>query len=178
MTWANKQKVGNPLGKLVLIMLANYADQYGVCFPSQKRIATDCECTDRAVREWLATFEKSGLIVRKERRRASGYRTSDEITLAIPELPEPSSAETDSLPEPDDTSQRNLVPGKTNRKENIRGKAIVFDPTEKWVKLDRQVDTELWLACERLQGKKAPTSDLHWKFPLSLVSRAKQEKAA
>ena len=31
---------------LVLITLANYADDYGVCWPSQATLAQDCRCSD------------------------------------------------------------------------------------------------------------------------------------
>jgi len=81
MTWAVKQKVGNATGKAILLMLANYADQDGVCFPSQEKLAQECECTRQTVSRFLGDFEKRGLIVRVERRRQDGYRTSDEISL-------------------------------------------------------------------------------------------------
>lgn len=42
MTAAFALKVENPTAKLVLLALANYADQDGRCWPSQKKL---CEVT-------------------------------------------------------------------------------------------------------------------------------------
>lgn len=83
MAWAVRQKVGNATGKAILLMLANYADDAGACFPGQGKLATECECSERTVREWLSKFEEMGLVRRDERRRSDGYRTSDGITLSI-----------------------------------------------------------------------------------------------
>lgn len=44
---------------------------------------------------------------------------------------------------------------------------------EPMVKLNRVSDEALWLACERVQGKKAPTSDSTWSFRQSVVDEAK-----
>jgi len=83
MSWAVKQKVGNATGKAILLMLANYADQDGVCFPSQEKLAVECECARQTVSRFLNDFESRGLISRVQRRRQDGYRTSDEIKLSL-----------------------------------------------------------------------------------------------
>jgi len=87
MTWAVKQKVGNATGKAILLMLANYADDEGKCFPGQEKLAAECECSPRTVREWLDKFEKMGIVKREERRREDGYRTSDLIVLDLESSP-------------------------------------------------------------------------------------------
>ncbi|HUH57716.1 MAG TPA: helix-turn-helix domain-containing protein [Pseudomonadales bacterium] len=87
MAWAVKKKVGNATGKAILLMLANYADDEGKCFPGQEKLASECECTSRTIREWLEKFEKMGLISREERRRVDGYRTSDLIVLNLEDTP-------------------------------------------------------------------------------------------
>jgi Helix-turn-helix domain len=43
--WAMQQKVGNAGRKLLLLALANYADENGVCWPSQGRLSTDTEAS-------------------------------------------------------------------------------------------------------------------------------------
>lgn len=96
MTWAVKQKVGNATGKAVLLMLANYADENGSCYPGQDKLAKECECSSRTVREWLDKFETMGLIVRQERRREDGYRTSDLIVMQLEKSPEAFSPENNS----------------------------------------------------------------------------------
>ena len=44
--------------KLVLIMLANYADENNQTFPSKKHLAKICNCDDRTVTRCLLELEK------------------------------------------------------------------------------------------------------------------------
>lgn len=83
MAWAVKQKVGNATGKAILLMLANYADEEGRCFPSQETLATECECSKRSVLDWLQKFEDMGILTRDRRHGAGGYRRSDILTLGL-----------------------------------------------------------------------------------------------
>ena len=41
--WAVRQNVGHPARKLLLLVIANYADEHGVCWPSQGRLAGEAE---------------------------------------------------------------------------------------------------------------------------------------
>jgi len=83
MAWAVKQKVGNATGKAILLMLANYADENGTCFPSQQTLATECECSKRSILDWLQKFEDMGMIKRDRRHGFGGYRRSDILTLSL-----------------------------------------------------------------------------------------------
>jgi hypothetical protein len=80
-TWALGFDVKSPTEKAVLLVLANYADGDGVCFPGQDSIAAQAACTDRTVRAVLTAFEERGVIARVHRQRRDGSRTSDEIRL-------------------------------------------------------------------------------------------------
>jgi hypothetical protein len=40
-------------------------------------------------------------------------------------------------------------------------------------RLDRSRDADLWAACEKIMGRKAPTSDFSWAFAKEVVARAK-----
>lgn len=86
MTWAVKQKVGNATGKAVLLMLANYADEGGECFPSQERLAAECECSVATVQRWLRAFEDWGAIERRKQYGEGGYRRADRLRL-VTDLP-------------------------------------------------------------------------------------------
>lgn len=110
MAWAVDQPVKG-LGKLVLLLLANYTSRDGICFPSQKELATQCGITDRAVRTWLDKLEEGGFIARQQRRRVDGTRTTDHIILALPKQAEPGSG-SDAIKRNVVPSKRNLVPGK------------------------------------------------------------------
>lgn len=68
MVKAMKCKVGNPLRKLVLIKLADNANDQGECWPSYQYIADQCEISKRSVINHIDALIKSGLL-RKEVRK-------------------------------------------------------------------------------------------------------------
>jgi hypothetical protein len=67
--------------KFALVMLANYADDCGVCWPEQETLAQDCACSERTIRSALSALEDAGLIARQARRRKDGSRRSDVFLL-------------------------------------------------------------------------------------------------
>lgn len=67
--------------KLLLLALANYADEDMTCFPSQKRLAEDACLSPRTVLSLLSDLEERRMISRERRHRSDGSRTSDSITL-------------------------------------------------------------------------------------------------
>lgn len=81
--WAIEQKTGSPAGKVVLMCIANYADEAGECWPAQAKIAAETELSERAVRDWLQRLEKAGFLEREHRQRTDGSRKSDLIRLKI-----------------------------------------------------------------------------------------------
>ncbi|EHT0775967.1 helix-turn-helix domain-containing protein, partial [Salmonella enterica] len=60
-------KVGNPLRKLVLIKLADNANDNGECWPSYQHIADHCECSKSAVKEHISALIKLGLMTKENR---------------------------------------------------------------------------------------------------------------
>ena len=75
-SWAWKQKAGK--AKLVLLKLADNANDEGLAWPTQKRLATECELGERTIREHIEALRALGLIevVRAEdqRGRPAQYR--------------------------------------------------------------------------------------------------------
>ncbi|WP_052961447.1 MULTISPECIES: helix-turn-helix domain-containing protein [unclassified Leucobacter] len=82
MNWAWSVDRLRPVERLVLLALADYADEEASCFPSQDAIAERSCCSDRTVRRVLETFEGAG-IVKRSRRYVGGERTSDRYVLAV-----------------------------------------------------------------------------------------------
>lgn len=82
-SWAMSQRVGSPTGKILLICLADYANEQGECWPSQKTIADNTELSERATRDWLKKLEAKGFISRSRRHRTNGSRTSDLFVLNL-----------------------------------------------------------------------------------------------
>jgi len=65
MVKAMQTKVGNPLRKLVLIKLADNANDKGECWPSYQHIADQCEISRRSAMDHIDKLESMGLL-RKE----------------------------------------------------------------------------------------------------------------
>lgn len=80
-TWAIGYPAENATEKAILLVLANYADGDGYCFPGQQSIATQSACSERTVRRVLDSLESKGVISREERRRKDGSRSSDGLYL-------------------------------------------------------------------------------------------------
>tara|TARA_R110000822_G_scaffold102454_4_gene228841 strand:- start:2053 stop:2886 length:834 start_codon:yes stop_codon:yes gene_type:complete len=70
-----------PPTRLVLVAVCNYADEYGECFPSQKKLGKNTGMTARTVRSHLQALECAGYIARDHRQREDGSRTSDLIRI-------------------------------------------------------------------------------------------------
>ena len=60
LSWAIKQDTGNATSKLILLVLANYADENNTCYPSQEHIASLCPCSRRSVSTHIKALEKKG----------------------------------------------------------------------------------------------------------------------
>tara|TARA_B100001057_G_scaffold178450_1_gene179247 strand:+ start:6680 stop:7306 length:627 start_codon:yes stop_codon:yes gene_type:complete len=65
--WASKQKTGNGTNKLVLLCLANYADDKNTCFPSYKTLISITEMSRSTIIRSLKSLENIGLIKIEER---------------------------------------------------------------------------------------------------------------
>ena len=81
-TWALDYAAGSVTEKVLLLVLANYANEFGVSWPSQKTLADQTALGERTVRRVLADMERRGVIRRIVCRRGNGSRQSDMILLA------------------------------------------------------------------------------------------------
>lgn len=96
-SWASQQTAGSPGAKLVLIALANYANEANECWPSQATLARWTEQTDRTIRGHLQVLEAKNLIHRQSR-EVAGRFMSDFITLAIDKVPDVAPGRRKNLP--------------------------------------------------------------------------------
>ena len=62
-------KVGNPLRQLVLIKLADNANDNGECWPSYQHVADQCEVSRSTVKSHIRALEEMGLLKREFRRK-------------------------------------------------------------------------------------------------------------
>lgn len=72
-----------PSEKLLLLALANYADDKMKCWPSHKTLASDTGLSQRTILTTFKRLEDAGLLVRTARDRPDGSRASDIITLKL-----------------------------------------------------------------------------------------------
>ncbi len=82
MVKAMKTKVGNPLRKLVLIKLADNANDNGECWPSYQHIADQCEISTRSVMRHVDALCEAGLLCKEHRPGPKG-NSSNMYTLSF-----------------------------------------------------------------------------------------------
>lgn len=68
--------------KLILLVMADYANDNGVCWPSQGAIADKCDCSRQYVNQTIGKFEKDNVLV-KESRFKDNAQTSSLYRLTI-----------------------------------------------------------------------------------------------
>ncbi|MDY0250731.1 MAG: helix-turn-helix domain-containing protein [Pseudomonas sp.] len=81
MVKAMQVQVGNPLRKLVLIKLADNANDLGECWPSYQHIADQCEISRRSVINHIKALEEIGFLVKKYRKGTEKRNASNVYTL-------------------------------------------------------------------------------------------------
>ena len=81
--WAWPIKAGGPAAKAVLMALAHFANDEGLCWPSQARLAEMTELTDRSVRDQLVKLAEAGLIEVERDRRANGSYKASTVRLMM-----------------------------------------------------------------------------------------------
>ena len=79
---AVKAKVGNAQQKLILIAMADIANEKSQCWPSHNYLAAVAECSRSSVIRHVAELERKGFIV-TENRSEKGIKTSNMYTLTM-----------------------------------------------------------------------------------------------
>src|SRR6202044_778694 len=80
-SWATKTRVGDATLKLLLLMLANYANEDGECWYTQKKISFDTEIPERTLRRKLAQLVELGLIEITRRTHDDGTKQTSLFRL-------------------------------------------------------------------------------------------------
>jgi hypothetical protein len=82
--WARRQRLGgDTAGKIILMILSDYADEWGTCYPGVERIAEEGEISKSTVLRKLKALAHVGLIAIERRANDRGHRTSNRYTLEI-----------------------------------------------------------------------------------------------
>jgi len=83
-TWALSVRAGSPSAKCVLLALANYANKYGQCWPSQERLAAETDQSVDSVQRRIKDLENRNLIARLDRGRRCGKSAVTIYSLRMP----------------------------------------------------------------------------------------------
>src|SRR5882757_8084567 len=83
--WSIRQATGSARRKLLLLALANYADENGVCWPSQETLGRDTEQSLDTVQRQLAALEKLKLLTRERMPKRRGQWQGHRYKLALQE---------------------------------------------------------------------------------------------
>jgi CTP-dependent riboflavin kinase len=81
--WAIEQWPGTPLQKLVLMVLADWADENGRAWPRISSVAHKATCSSRTVLRCLSELEADGFLSRTRTRRRDGRQGSNRYTLKL-----------------------------------------------------------------------------------------------
>ncbi len=118
-TWALDYPAQSVTEKVILLVLANYANEYGVSWPSQATLAGQTSLGERTVRRVLLAMEQRRVIRRIARRRGNGSRQSDMILLAAFEGRKPAPpGMLDDEDEPGETGDRPGPPAQPANGDN------------------------------------------------------------
>jgi len=72
LTVARKAKLETASDKLVLMLLADNANDDGACWPNQETLAAECGCSERNIRKIITRLEEFGLLIKQSRGRTRG----------------------------------------------------------------------------------------------------------
>ena len=174
MAQALKLKVGNPLRKLVLIKLADNANDNGECWPSHSHIADHCEISDRSVRTHIKALEDAQFLtvinrVKDNKKQSNVYKlhfekaqfntAGDSVPNKVSTENGSKSTEGDSAPSTEGDSDRTSHSFESVKepKKNINTKKsdLNFSAWHALGQIDQQTIDD-WLALRKT--KKSPAS--------------------
>ena len=82
---AFKIKGLSPTKKFILVLLGNYADENGQCYPSHRHIADIIGLKDtKGIQRSIKEFEELGYLTIEHRKKADGGFTSNRYTMTLP----------------------------------------------------------------------------------------------
>lgn len=89
LSWAWQQPVKDPASKLILLKLADQANDHGECWPARCTIADECGVSVATVKRRIAALAAAGLLDVEERRRDDGSQSSNlyRLRLTDPRVP-------------------------------------------------------------------------------------------
>ncbi len=119
MNWAWEQPLP-PVPKLILMALADNADDHGYCWPKMKTIAAKCSTSERTIQRTIKTLLTAGMLKKDARFDSNGRQVSNGYTLVL-SYPDKLSPPTDARDGVGDTA---VTPGVTQLCQGEGDKAM------------------------------------------------------
>lgn len=155
-------KVGNPLRKLVLIKLADNANDNGECWPSYQHVADQCEVSRSTVKSHIRALEKMGLLKREFRRKGELNQSNVfYLTLDNAQQIQPESGGAGAAPR----TYHSFEPVKEPKNimfEHVRTKCE--KSSDRHEETDKAFEEIFWCAGMRKAGKKNAASAFRTQF--------------
>lgn len=117
-TWAYQQQNISTGAKFLLVTLANYADQDGVSWPGQERLAEDTQSNSRTIRRWTSELTEKNLVSAIHRPGKGGGRLTILYKLEVRQPDTVSGGNRTST-----TGQPDTVSSNTKGEPSVRTKA-------------------------------------------------------
>lgn len=152
MVQAMKLKVGNPLRKLVLIKLADNANDQGECWPSYQHIADQCEIGKSTVRKHIKDLESAGLLRIEHRDGPKGNSSNLYHLMLHPVSPDSTGVSDGATPpvSPDSTRTshsfepvKEPIDGSAEPENKIRRFPKNFKPTDSHIKKAKELGLDV-----------------------------------
>ena len=83
LNWAIRCRTGNGTKKLVLLLLADHADEQHTCYPKIETLAERSELSESAIEKAIAALRDAGLLRVLRRAKRSGGRRSNRYLLLV-----------------------------------------------------------------------------------------------
>ncbi|HFI7320498.1 TPA: helix-turn-helix domain-containing protein [Escherichia coli] len=178
-------EVGNPMHKLVLLKLADNANDNGECYPSYQHIAKQCEINKSTAMRAIESLCKKGLLLKQPRYLIGGKeQTSNFYVIVLPSLSGSStkqpvvvaeSNQGSGTKQPGVVAESNPNQSYITSKENIKDIPPCIPPEEKQVNQDGV--NEAALRCLDFYNDKAGCKCRDAKPFVELLTETKTRKA-
>jgi hypothetical protein len=175
--WAEKQKTGSPARKVLLLVLANYADEYGRCWPSQATLSEGTEQSTDTVQRQLRALAADGHISIEKRERRGGHWPAHAYQLNMPNrrIAEPQNA----ARSPAKARSRSVTPAVDNSGDLRLGRAATSTTTGPQAlrhEYLNNIQREYLAPSPLLQGVEAPKAARRSRAEIQSIQRRVVEK--
>ncbi len=130
MSWAREVMPEMPesvraFPRLLLLLMADYANEQGVCWPSIRRLSEEMSCTTRTVQRSIEALVEQGAMTVVARKTPAGRQTSNFYRLAMGVTQQPQSAD-----EPSPEELEALMAGSDEEEAPVEPDATPVEPAE------------------------------------------------